>query len=166
MKIGDFRELAARNLRESMLRNSLTTLGIAVGMASLVAMLSLGIGLQQLIGRRLERTGLFDTVVVRPRSGGANGRGRNRDSRPACRNGARTPAPPPCTGPLDEVARQKLAQLPHVVEVYPELRFTGDIRFVPEGHVTQIASLPPSASAATPSTACKGTSFLRPRRTK
>jgi len=40
VKTQDLAELAARNLRESVLRNSLTTLGIAVGVASLVAMLS------------------------------------------------------------------------------------------------------------------------------
>ena len=48
MKLPDLTELAVRNLRESLLRNSLTTIGISVGVASLVAMLSLGIGLQQL----------------------------------------------------------------------------------------------------------------------
>ena len=64
MKAADLVELAARNLRESVLRNSLTTLGIGVGVASLVAMLSLGIGLQQLANRRLERSGLFDTMMV------------------------------------------------------------------------------------------------------
>ena len=53
MKRSDSFELAARNLRESVLRNSLTTAGIAVGVASLVAMLSLGVGLQALAGRRL-----------------------------------------------------------------------------------------------------------------
>ena len=53
MKAYDLAELAARNLRESILRNSLTTVGISVGVASLVAMLSLGIGLQQLATRRL-----------------------------------------------------------------------------------------------------------------
>src|SRR5437879_11653753 len=68
MKIRDLTELATQNLREAILRNSLTTLGIAVGVASLVAMLSLGVGLQQLINRRLERNGLFDTVLVRPRT--------------------------------------------------------------------------------------------------
>ena len=45
MKVYDLLELASRNLRESVLRNSLTTAGIAVGVASLVAMLSLGVGL-------------------------------------------------------------------------------------------------------------------------
>ncbi len=39
MKAGDVIDLAARNLRESVLRNSLTTIGISVGVASLVAML-------------------------------------------------------------------------------------------------------------------------------
>src|SRR5690242_4632782 len=68
MKIGDLTELATQNLREAILRNSLTTLGIAVGVASLVAMLSLGVGLQEMISRRLERNGLFDTVLVRPRT--------------------------------------------------------------------------------------------------
>ncbi len=57
MKIRDLTELAVRNLRESMLRNSLTTLGIAVGVASLVAMLSLGVGLQNLASQRLSRSG-------------------------------------------------------------------------------------------------------------
>ena len=38
MKAGDLGELALRNLREAVLRSSLTTLGVAVGVASLVAM--------------------------------------------------------------------------------------------------------------------------------
>ena len=68
MKIGDLAELAGRNLREALLRNSLTTMGIAVGVASLVAMLSLGVGLQNLANERLARTGLFDAIFVTPRS--------------------------------------------------------------------------------------------------
>ena len=58
MKLRDMTELAVRNLRESILRNSLTTLGVAVGVASLVAMLSLGVGLQQLANSRLMKSGL------------------------------------------------------------------------------------------------------------
>ena len=48
MKFYDVTDLAVRNLRESIFRNSLTTIGISIGVASLVAMLSLDIGLQQL----------------------------------------------------------------------------------------------------------------------
>src|SRR5262245_7880471 len=68
MKAGDLTELAVRNLREAVLRNSLTTLGVAVGVASLVAMVSLGLGLQQLASSRLARSGLFDTVFVTSRA--------------------------------------------------------------------------------------------------
>jgi len=80
VKVRDLTELAVRNLREALLRNSLTTLGVAVGVASLVAMLSLGIGLQTLASKRLLRSGLFDSVLVT--SGRDNrGPGRNRPAR-------------------------------------------------------------------------------------
>jgi hypothetical protein len=68
VKLYDMVELAGRNLREAGLRNSLTTLGIGVGVASLVAMLSLGIGLQQFFNRQLGRSGLFDSIFVAQRS--------------------------------------------------------------------------------------------------
>src|SRR5438270_3234816 len=67
MKGRDLTELAVRNLREAVLRNSLTTLGVAVGVASLVAMLSLGVGLQTLASQRLNKSGLFDAVFVTSR---------------------------------------------------------------------------------------------------
>ena len=60
----DMLELAGRNLKESKLRNLLTTAGIAVGVASLVALLSLGIGLQAWANRNLSRSGIFETVAV------------------------------------------------------------------------------------------------------
>ncbi len=155
MKLGDLTELASQNLREAMLRNSLTTVGIAVGVASLVAMLSLGIGLQQLINRRLESNGLFNTVLVRPQTSfNANGQmQRNRDSggRPIG-NGNQNTGPRRdsdiVTKPLDVTTRQQLGQLPHVIDVYPEFRFTGDLRFGPTGHLTPITSLPVSAAGS------------------
>src|SRR5438105_1587647 len=67
MKGRDLTELAVRNLREAVLRNSLTTLGVAVGVASMVAMLSLGVGLQALASQRLNKSGLFDAVFVTAR---------------------------------------------------------------------------------------------------
>src|SRR5207302_9141467 len=78
MKIRDSVELAGRNLRESKLRNSLTTLGIAVGVASLVAMLSLGIGLQQVFAKKLTNSGLFNTVWVFPQREEFGGPGNRR----------------------------------------------------------------------------------------
>jgi putative ABC transport system permease protein len=128
-------ELAVRNLRESILRNSLTTVGISVGVASLVAMLSLGIGLQQLAGRRLQKSGLFDTVVVTSRR---DLRSFNHDQE---ENG-----PAPAASPaLNEDARQKIAQLPNVLEAYPDIRFVTELRFEDKPYLTMMAGLPFSA---------------------
>jgi putative ABC transport system permease protein len=136
MKANDTIELAARNLRESVLRNSLTTVGIAVGVASLVAMLSLGIGLQQLANRRLARSGLFNTVIVSSRDiQGFGGPGRPR------RN-AQDDKPSP---PLDDNAREKIAKIPHVLEVYPDMRFMAEVSAGAKPQFVQVSSLPPSA---------------------
>ena len=78
MKFRDLTELAGRNLREAVLRNSLTTLGIGVGVASLVAMLSLGVGLQELASKRLSRSGLFNAVFVASRANFRGGQGPGR----------------------------------------------------------------------------------------
>ena len=135
MKIYDLAELAVRNLRESLLRNSLTTVGISVGVASLVAMLSLGIGLQQLASRRLQKSGLFDTVVVTSR----------RDLRGLSRE-QELNGPSPADSPvLDETARESIARLPDVEEAFPDIRFITDLRFEGKPHLTMVAGMPYSA---------------------
>src|SRR6202035_1170602 len=118
MKTRDLGELALRNLREALLRNSLTTLGIAVGVASLVAMLSLGVGLQELATRRLSNSGLFDTVIVTAR--------RNMQG---MRRPAANPAPAKPERALDDDARTEFARLPNVLEVYPQIRFPTEVRY-------------------------------------
>jgi len=135
VKTYDLSELAVRNLRESFLRNSLTTVGIAVGVASLVAMLALGIGLQQLASRRLQRSGLFDTVLVTSRR---DLRGFNRDEE----NNGLSPAESPV---LDEAARLKIEQLADVAEAFPDIRFITDLQFEGKPHLTMVAGMPFSA---------------------
>jgi putative ABC transport system permease protein len=139
MKLPDLAELAVRNLRESLLRNSLTTIGISVGVASLVAMLSLGIGLQQLASRRLMKSGLFDTVVVTSRRDLRNF-GRDREEE---RN---SPAPGE-SRILDESTRQEIERLPNVLEAYPDIRFITELRYEDKPHLTMIAALPTSAES-------------------
>ena len=135
MKASDIGELALRNLREALLRNSLTTLGVAVGVASLVAMLSLGVGLQELASKRLSQSGLFNTVVVTPRT---NLRGLGRP-RPA------NSSPSRASRPLDEGARQEMERLPNVVEVYPQIRFFTEVRYAGNPYTTVVAGMPASA---------------------
>jgi putative ABC transport system permease protein len=140
MKARDLGELAIRNLREALLRNSLTTLGIAVGVASLVAMLSLGVGLQELASKRLSNSGLFDTVIVMSRS--AN-RGFGRSPEP--RNDSTNKPAQRVSPPLDEAARQAMQKLPNVVEVYPQVRFPTEVRYAGAPYATMVAGIPGSA---------------------
>jgi putative ABC transport system permease protein len=137
MKTYDLSELALRNLRESSLRNSLTTIGISVGVASLVAMLSLGIGLQQLANRHLVKSGLFDTVVVMSRR---DVRGFSRDDE---RNNSSASAAESRT--LDEPARLEIERLPDVLEAYPDIRFITELRYQNKPHLTMVAGIPASA---------------------
>jgi putative ABC transport system permease protein len=134
MKFYDVTDLAVRNLRESIFRNSLTTIGISVGVASLVAMLSLGIGLQQLASQRLQKSGLFNTVVATSKRDLRSFREQRED------------APVPAESPaLDETARRKIEQLPGVIEAYPDIRFITEFRFDDKPHLTMVAGVPFSA---------------------
>ena len=66
MIISDTVQLALRNLRQSKLRTGLTTLGVAIGIASLAGMVSLGVGLQEQFVGRFTQSGLFDSITVVP----------------------------------------------------------------------------------------------------
>jgi putative ABC transport system permease protein len=154
MKGRDLGELAVRNLREAILRNSLTTLGVAVGVASLVAMLSLGVGLQTLASDRLTKSGLFDAVFVTSRRGfgGPGGEGPPRKSS----------APPERFKPLDEDARQKFAAVPNVVDVYPQIRFLTDVRYEGNSYSTNVLGVPESSRATSAFDSITGKYFSSP----
>ena len=145
MKAGDLVELAGRNLRESVLRNSLTTVGISVGVASLVAMLSLGIGLQHLAASRLAKSGLFDSIYVTSgrRMEGPRGRRENRKG------------PPP---PLDEPVRKKMADFTGVAEVYPDVRFPAELRLSSAAPQSSASAENASTATTSPDTAPAGQS--------
>jgi len=135
MKARDLTDLAIRNLREAILRNALTTLGVAVGVASLVAMLSLGVGLQQLASKRLSQSGLFDTIFVTPKNSFRGmGRPQPRD--------VESDKPP---RPLDEDVRREFEKLPNVIEVYPQIRFFTEVRFDNKPYSTVVAGMPESS---------------------
>jgi putative ABC transport system permease protein len=131
----DLLDLAVRNLRQSKLRNGLTTIGISVGVASLVAMLSLGVGLQQLATRRLAGSGLFDTVFVTSRQ---DFRGFDKEDDAKVTNPEKAPV-------LDEEAREKITKLPNVIEVEPEIRVMGEVFANNETHFGFVTGLPMSA---------------------
>jgi putative ABC transport system permease protein len=128
----DLFELAARNMRNARLRNALTTMGIAVGVASLVAMLSLGIGLQGFANHQLLKSGMFQTVFVTSRQDIRNIE-ENADAKPE-----ESPA-------LNDDARRSISALPGVEEVVPEVRATAEVVYGDKTNFTLLAGLPPSA---------------------
>jgi putative ABC transport system permease protein len=135
MKGYDLFELAVRNLRQSKLRNGLTTVGISVGVASLVAMLSLGVGLQQLATRRLAGSGMFDTVFVTSKQ---DFRGFDREDDQKTEHPEKAPV-------LDEPARDQMAHLKNVTEVEPEIRVMGEVVYDGQTHFGFVTGLPMSA---------------------
>jgi len=152
MKFRDLSDLAFRNLREAVLRNSLTTLGVAVGVASLVAMLSLGVGLQQLATSRLNKSGLFDSVFVTPKSNLRRPGG----GPPATRT------PDAKARPLDEEARAEISRMPNVIEVYPQIRFYTEVRFDGKPYAAMVAGMPESSKASGAFDGMQGRFFSSP----
>ncbi len=104
-----------------------------LGVASLVAMLSLGVGLQQLATRRLEKTGLFDTVIVTRRDLGGFGARR------------RAAATSDDNRVLNEDARREISNIPGVLEAVPDLRMMTQMRLDDKTHRAMVAALPMSA---------------------
>jgi putative ABC transport system permease protein len=151
MKARDLTDLALRNLREALFRNALTTLGVAVGVASLVAMLSLGVGLQELASKRLSQSGLFDTILVTPKN---SFRGSGRPQREEQRGKP--------IRVLDEDARKEIEKFPNVVEVYPQIRFFTEVRFNNKPFATVVAGMPESSKNAGSFDGMKGHFFSSP----
>jgi putative ABC transport system permease protein len=151
MKARDLTDLALRNLREALFRNALTTLGVAVGVASLVAMLSLGVGLQELASKRLSQSGLFDTILVTPKN---TFRGAGRPQREA------QPGKPARV--LDEDARKEIEKFPNVVEVYPQIRFFTEVRLNNKPFATVVAGMPESSKTSGSFDGMKGHFFSSP----
>ena len=154
MKMRDLTELAGRNLREAVLRNSLTTLGIGVGVASLVAILSLGVGLQELANKRLTNSGLFNAVIVMQRENGRGGFGRMRGG-----EDVNSSVPP---RPLDDEALKELQQIPGVTEVYPEVRFPTGIKYGDNTYPTVVAGVPESSKGTGAYDGIEGSFFSGP----
>src|SRR5882672_8414422 len=71
MSFLDILKLALRNLRQAKLRAILTTMGVIVGVAVIVTMVSFGLGLQRNMLSRFKALDLFNEVQVFGRSIGS-----------------------------------------------------------------------------------------------
>src|SRR3954454_21363273 len=64
MSLLDILHLALRNLRQARLRAALTTMGVVVGVAVIVTMVSFGLGLQRNMLARFKALDLFNEIQV------------------------------------------------------------------------------------------------------
>jgi putative ABC transport system permease protein len=139
MSFRDILRLSLRNLREARLRAVLTTMGVIVGVAVIVTMVSFGLGLQRNTVSRFRELDLFNEITVygkslqeliegemNRRAGGADDQD---DERPEGERGRRENGPaktPP--RPLDDAALADIARIPGVASVEPNISFTAYVR--------------------------------------
>ena len=123
MSFLDILKLALRNLRQARLRALLTTMGVIVGVAVIVTMVSFGLGLQSNMLERFKALDLFNEVQVFGQGlSSLVGRG-PRDEGDRSSRRERT-----ATRILDDAGIKEIAAIPNVLYVEPSVAFGAFIR--------------------------------------
>jgi ABC-type antimicrobial peptide transport system permease subunit len=135
MPLLDILYLSLRNLREAKLRATLTTMGVIVGVAVIVTMVSFGLGLQRNTVERFKALDLFNEVMVYGQSLtnlAMSGAGGNQNSNQPNEDGRRprdgNQNTRPATRILDEAAIAEIEKIPGVAYVEPAIAFNTFMR--------------------------------------
>lgn len=123
MSFWDILHLALRNLRQAKLRATLTTMGVIVGTAVIVTMVSFGLGLQSNMLERFKALDLFNEIQVFGRGlSSLVGRGpRDEGDRSSRRERNATRI-------LDDAGLKEIAAIPGVMYVEPSVNFGAFVR--------------------------------------
>lgn len=155
MNFTDIVALAWRNLRQARLRTSLTVIGVVVGVAAIVTMVSFGLGLQDnLLKDALARIDLFtsitvigpgaDAVLTMQDREGSNSDGASSEEETDSEASA-TPEPSPTpVRLLDDAAIAELQNINGVRYVLPNLNFSNYVRFEGRTRRASIGGAPQS----------------------
>ena len=108
MKFSDLLRMSSSNLLRRKLRTALTVLGVVIGTASIVVMISLGLGLQKSSMEQIEQYGGLTTINVNTwgNSGGSNFSDSSSDTEELR---------------IDDALAEKIAAIPHVEVASPVL---------------------------------------------
>jgi len=154
MPFFDLLKLALRNLREAKLRAILTSMGVIVGVAVIVTMVSFGLGLQRNLLSRFKALDLFSEMTVFGKSlaaaaGTLDRQAARREGNE--RQGPRLPTDFTPTRILDDEAIEEIARIPGVAYVEPFIGFVVQCRSNGKvfGHQVGGASIPNSSSRFT-----------------
>jgi hypothetical protein len=133
MPFFDLLKLALRNLREARLRATLTSMGVIVGVAVIVTMVSFGLGLQRNMLTRFRALDLFNEIRVFGKSVFSMALTNvdpklGRDENPGERRGPAFRSDKTPSRILDDAALAEIQKIPGVVYVEPDIGFTVYIR--------------------------------------
>jgi ABC-type lipoprotein release transport system permease subunit len=126
MNFLDILQLALRNLRQAKLRATLTTMGVIVGVAVIVTMVSFGLGLQRNMLARFGALDLFNEIRVFGRSlnslvtAGITRNSRRNENDGRDRRSVVRPDKPP-SRILDDAAIAEISRIPGVAYVEPNI---------------------------------------------
>jgi ABC-type antimicrobial peptide transport system permease subunit len=148
----DLLKLALRNLREAKLRAILTSMGVIVGVAVIVTMVSFGLGLQRNMLSRFRALDLFNemrvfgkNVFAMAAAGNPNAR---RGENPNDRRGPSFRPDKDPTRILDDAAIAEISKIPGVAYVEPSLSIFTYVRLNGHSQIESIggASVPNASS--------------------
>lgn len=129
MSFIDILHLALRNLRQAKLRAVLTTMGVIVGVAVIVTMVSFGLGLQGNMLARFKALDLFSEIRVFGRSlSSMASAGAERSSRDGERREGRSNSGNAPSRILDDAAIAEIGKIQGVAYVEPSINFTAYVR--------------------------------------
>ena len=153
MSFLDILKLSLRNLSQAKLRSILTTMGVIVGVAVIVTMVSFGLGLQRNMLSRFKALDLFNEIQVFGRGIGNLVSARAQSNSPRNENDRRDRRSrlKPDVEPsriLDDPAIAEIARIPGVAYVEPTLIFSSYVRANGHSQVESIggASVPNASS--------------------
>ena len=135
MSFIDLLLLSIRNVREAKLRASLTTMGVIVGVAMIVTMMSFGLGLQRNTIQRFKELDLFNEMTVFGQTAASliaaaqknSNNSANNEQPDRARDARGRPDKPPEKF-LDDAAIGEIAKIPGVASVEPSIFFNAYVR--------------------------------------
>src|SRR5712691_6498266 len=152
MSFYDILRLAMRNLREAKLRATLTSMGVIVGVAVIVTMVSFGLGLQRNLLSRFKALDLFNEMRVFGKNvftlASPSSNAARRCDNPNERRGPSFRSDKAPTRILDDAAIAEIAKIPGVAYVEPTLMLSAYVRVNGHSQVQFItgASVPNASS--------------------
>jgi ABC-type antimicrobial peptide transport system permease subunit len=152
MPFFDLLRLAFRNLREAKLRATLTSMGVIVGVAVIVTMVSFGLGLQRNMLSRFRALDLFNEMRVFGKNvftmAAGNQNSGRRNENPNDRRGPSFKPDKEPTRILDDAAIAEISKIPGVAYIEPSLSIFTYVRVNGHSQIESIggASVPNASS--------------------